>query len=105
PFAVRAPSPPVEEAEDGELRKGLVELRRMDREIERHSHQRVRYRIGKRHRPRTVALHAPATTRRKAADAADSVSQRDCGSEHVGGLPARKSADVFAPAIALGHGI
>ena len=40
-LGVRPANPPVENAEDQELREGLVELGRMERTIERHAHQFV----------------------------------------------------------------
>ena len=71
--------------EIGELDRGLKQLGRLQRLIERRSHHRLRQRIGKGHSPEMVCRFSIAAAGGEAADAADGVAESESGSECIEG--------------------
>ena len=69
----------------------------MQRLAERHSDQVVRHRIAESHCPRQMAFHAPAAAGGEAAQAADTVAERNTRGEDIGGAPERQAALPHVP--------
>ena len=75
--------------EDQQLRAGFVELRRVERHVQRRADVLRRELAVKRDRPGHVGRTAEAAAGEQAAETADDVAERDAGREHVGRGPHR----------------
>src|SRR5262249_33972079 len=85
-----AGSEPEEEEENQEAGERLVELARVQRDVERRSHVSLRVGVGERHRPGHACRLAVAASGEEAAEAADGLSEHDAGGEDVGRGPGGK---------------
>ena len=82
---------PVEESEHQGFRPGLIELRGMQRDLQRDSREHVRRGIVEFYCPRNLGLDSPAASGGEAADLANRVTQRQSRSEGVRGAEQREA--------------
>src|SRR5262249_17765569 len=88
---------PLEDQEDEERVQREIDLRRVERHVERGPDGVVRERVRERHAERSVGRPAVTTAGGEASPASDRLAQRDRGSAHVGDPPRRQVVLAHVP--------
>src|SRR5437762_3733150 len=98
-FAVERPPPigPLQDQEDHERVQRKVNLRRVERDVQRSSDRLVRERIRERHPERAFGRLSIAAAGGEASPASDRLAERDRRRSHVGDLPGRQTVLSHVP--------